>query len=197
MLLLDMLSHMLPAASNSSSSHRSLSDPDDGTHRSYDSANDYKEHVILLDEMQQQRPGTPRRSTPAGTQGSGGTAVKDLDKVPAGGSSSSLHRLQGTLDGAVPVESSKVAAVDSRGSLLSRWLKDPSQQALLGLIVHAGEWSWGIATSPCGSVSGTSSKARVWGPLHVCHYTVFVSRHMSQFVHSLGRAAAASTRSIV
>lgn len=140
MLVIDMLSQMLPSSGTSRSTSSSQQDTNNSTHKAEESnqSETVDAHSILLSEVQP-RPGTP---TSRHGRESAGTAAQS---APVAGSSS--RKMVPNTAVTVDKSPANVGASGFRHPTVSEWLKDPSQQALLGLMVHAG------AVEPGGSLS--------------------------------------------
>eukprot|EP00878_Enallax_costatus_P016484 GHUV01017291.1.p1 GENE.GHUV01017291.1~~GHUV01017291.1.p1 ORF type:complete len:280 (+),score=88.39 GHUV01017291.1:791-1630(+) len=163
MLVLDMLSHMLPSATSSSHvPQQQSSGRDDSTYGGDHSLTGHdpaEDHVILLSNIQQ-RPGTPRRGMQQEVQ-----QYSASSKLSAGGGSNSdVHTLpvlatQDEEEGPAAAAGTMAGSSSSSSGLLARWLSDPSQQALLGLIVHAGGGIY-VSISCCMEVGSNSDTCR-------------------------------------
>lgn len=156
MLLLDMMSHMLPSASSNMLQHPG-SDPGGAASSREHAAHECEdEHVVLLFDQHHQRPGTPRKSHQAGghkgaaaaaaaagsaDRAAGVAAHEQRRQVAAASSSGGSSVRMPTPAGhdTASASGSKLAAGSSREDTITQWLRDPSQQALLGLLLHAGE----------------------------------------------------------
>lgn len=142
MLVIDMLSQILPSSGTSRSTSSSQQDTNNSTHKAEESnqSETVDAHSILLSEVQP-RPGTP---TSRHGRESAGTAAQS---APVAGSSSRKMVPNTAVTADKRPAANVVGASGFRHPTVSEWLKDPSQQALLGLMVHAG------AVEPGGSLS--------------------------------------------
>lgn len=141
MLVLDRASHMLPPVASSSGSsslppQQLLGEEfshEESDNRSRNLADQVcvDEHVILLGDIQQEMP----------KRGAASAAV--ANKLVNSSSGSPVRRLAPPAtnsDQGDPASGGLKSGSDSSSvGLVAGWLRDPSQQALLGLIVHAGK----------------------------------------------------------